>query len=252
MKMMVTAALFLFLAKPYPGQWALSDGTQVSAIFVKPSEKLAWRIDGTPLDLRSLPKPIAPTWSGKDSDPILVALTNLTGNPSLRPTVQFKLPATTIVESSFTTQCQQRRIWISGYYAGHDQPAEQDIAIGVASGPWTVVGWVDYKKSGSGVAPTKQGGLSFKPEVAGKSTTGPFTMVDLPTPRNSGSTITRIVVRNHIGGELSFAGSNPVSGREGVTNYLFNGDVQSVARVELQVRPIQWHTIKVAHFKPVP
>ena len=249
---MFTAVCFLCLAKASAGPWTLADGSKVSVIFVQPADKLAWRPEGPSVNLASLPKPNVPTWTGKETTPILVALINSADKTGATPSVQFKLPATTELQESFVTRCQPKNIWISGYKLGPGQPAEQDVAVGIADGGWSATGWVTFKRAGGQVQPTSSGGDSFRPEVGGTSAShaGPFTTVTIPTPKKSLDSLVRVAVFDTKGRGMPLTYSNASSGRLNHTVFVFQGDYRTVGRVELQTRDVEWHTIRVAHFKP--
>lgn len=252
MTFMVTAVCFLCLAKGSPGQWTLADGSKVSVIFVQPIDKIAWRPEGTPVNLATLPKPVVPTWTGKETTPILVALINSTDKTGTTPSVQFKLPATTELQESFVSRCQPKSIWISGYKLGPGQPAEQDVAVGVADGGWSAAGWVTYKKAGGQLQPSGSGGESFRPDLGGTSGAhaGPFTTVTIPTPKKALDSLTRVAVYNTKGASFPLSYTTASSGRANHTVFVFQGDFKTVGRIELQTRDVEWHTIRVAHFKP--
>src|SRR5476651_348711 len=98
---MVPAAVLLCLALHSESQWTLNDGTKMSFVFVKPSEKQAWRPSGEVVPYDSLPKPTEPVWSIKDSEPILIALLNPPKQLFFPPHVRFKLPASSELNASF-------------------------------------------------------------------------------------------------------------------------------------------------------
>ena len=250
---MVTAAIVLFWASSAAGQWTLQDGTRVSFVFVLPSEKRVWRPNGEAVSYDAIPKPVSPVWQSGNGVPILVALTKTTEVTKLSPSVRFKLPATGLLNAQFFVPCRDKRIWMSGYTPPEVQPSMQDVAVGVASGPWRLTGWVEFAKSGQKMHAVKQHGTPVKLKLNGSSprhSAGPFTLVDVPAQPVLDNVAVRFVVRDKSGREYPFTGSNPLADDRTVTNYGFEGDVLDVSRVECQIRPFEWTTIKVAHFKP--
>ena len=253
MSSMVVTALFLWLTTGSSGQWALQSGTKVSVLFVKPSEKIAWRPDGTPFELATLPPPVSPIWTGKETEPILTVLTNAADRRFGMPTVKFKLPDTEILPSSFGVICAKQKIWISGLKCSPGQPAEQDVAVGVSEGGWSIAGSIDCKLSGKAFQISKRSGYNFKPTLSATTpahSAGPFTMVIIPTPHGFQGKSIRLVALDRFQSVFHLVGSNLLPDRPGYTNYTFQADGKQVSRVELQTRGIEWHTIKVAHFLP--
>lgn len=244
---MVTAVA-LFLLAPQPGQWSLRSGAAVSFVFVQPLTKEVWRPNGAQVPYESLPRPETPLWSAGEQIPVLLAVTNFkqAGNPG--PTVRFKLPSTGEMISSFTSACYDKGIWVSGLKP-EAQPAQQDLAVGIADGPWTTIGWVSYKQN----HPAVQVGQSFKfdlHEIPSKNGSSPVTTVAISGMQGPGESAVRVVVAANGGALMPLIGTQAVPGRPGVTNYLFAGRLADVASVKLQTCPYEWHTIWAAHFTP--
>jgi len=248
---MVTVAALLILAPAAAGQWTLNDGTKVSFVFVQPSQKQAWRPNGESIPYASLPKPTAAVWSAKDTDPVLIALINPSQRTGNGPSVRFKLPSTDELRSSFNVICSDRKIWMAGLKPSTGQPSEQDLAIGVADGPWKVVSWVEFRQSGHGVHALKVHGAPIRLSVNGNGPTmgGPYTFVNVPSTNDHGNVDFRFVVKARDGGKMESEGLTPTQ-QKGATTYRFNGNVENVSQVILETRRFEWHTLRVAHFRP--
>lgn len=129
----------------------------------------------------------------------------------------------------------------------------QDIAVGIADGPWKTVNWVEFTKAGNGLHAVKQHGVPVRLSVDGtssKQTAHPTTWVKVPALRGFDNVAVRFVVRTLDSREMPFTGSYPAPNMSGVKVFAFEGDVNTVSRVEVQTCPFEWHTLRVAHFKP--
>jgi len=249
---MLLVAIAIGLKALSTGQWTATNGSKISVIFVSPAQKQAWRPDGSPVDLHSIPRPAKRLWTGRETDPIAVAFVAPSDDTGSEPSVKFKLPSTTDLDSSFAVPTVNGHIWISGLRMPPGQPSQQDIAVGLSTGSWQVASWIAFGKAGKTVHAIAHGGKPTRLEVGGTSTShaAPYVMVATPTPPLNSPAAYKVIVRDSNGTDLTFEGSNPIEGRPGWTNFLFQGDFSTVARVELVSRKLEWHTIRAAHFKP--
>ena len=249
---MLSLAALIVLAGAAPGQWSLHDGTLVSFVFLQQSNLQAWRPDGSPIDSKPIVKNMPLGLVTQLETPLLIAWTKSVKSNPTPPTVRFKLPTTDQLDSTFTQLAKDQKSWLSGRETPKGQPSEQDAAVGVADGPWKVISWVSYDINNRKAHPTKQRGMAFNPVVGGSAPghAGPFITVDFPPLTSLRNVAVRVVARDRQGKEIPFTGSNSVPENQGVTNYAFQGDINDLARVELQTRPFEWHTIRVTHFHP--
>ncbi len=245
-------ALALGMKTLTTGQWTAPNGARVSVIFVLPKMKQACRPDGSPIELHTLPMATKPIWTGRETDPIAVALVAPPALPGGEPSVKFKLPATPDLDASFITATAGGKVWISGLRMPPGQPSQQDMAVGISTGNWKVYSWIALAKAGKPVHAIAHGGQPTRIEVTGTrpSHAGPYTMVATPTPPLNSPAAYEIIVRDSSGNNLTLVNTNPIEGRPGWTNFTFQGDFSTVSRVELASRPLAWHTIRAAHFKP--
>jgi hypothetical protein len=248
---MLLVALAIGFKTLATGQWTTSNGSKVSLIFVLPAKKQAWRPDGSAVDLRTLPRPVKPLWTGRETEPIALTLVLPAKPQVVDPTVRFKLPSTTDLDASFATRAVNGKIWYSEMRLPFGQPAQQDIAVGISAEPWQVSSWIAFAKAGKTVHAIAHGGKPTRIEVTGANPghAGPLTMVATPTPLLNTPKAYRIIVRDTYGKNLLQLNSSPIEGREGWTNFTFGGDFSTVSRVELVSRKLDWHTIRAAHFK---
>lgn len=250
---MVPALVLFAVTAPAVGQWTLNDGTRMSFVFVNPSEKQAWRPSGETLPYTSLPRPTAPVWSARESEPVLVALMNPSRKLSNPPNIRFKLPATDELNSSFAVICNDRKIWMAGYKPTSHQPSMQDIAIGVANGSWKVLSWVEFRSSQRGVHAVKVHGAPLRLSVTGNfsgAAAKPLVFVNVPPSSELSNATYKFVVKSRNGLEMPYAGEFPTQGDKGGTTYRFVGQASEVSQVVLKVRSYEWHTLRVAHFRP--
>jgi len=246
---MVTVAALLCLASSASGQWILNDGTKVSFVFVQPSQKQAWRPSGEAVPYDSLPRPTGPVWTAQDSDAVLVALLNPPRHFDGAPSIRFKLPATEELDSTFSLICSDHKIWMAGYKPTAIQPAEQDLAVGIANGPWKVQSWVEFRTTGYAVHAVKVHGAPVRLSVSGSGPTmaGPYTYVKVPPLRDMDNLAYRFVVKSRDGRTMEYLQKMPGPGAS--TTFQFQGSVETVSQVILQIRTFEWHTLRVAHFR---
>jgi len=228
-------------------------GTNVSVIFVQPSQKLVWRASGESIPYSSIPMPLTPTWTAKDSDPILIALVNPSKNAYPSPTVRFRFPAGGQLSATFSAVCQGNRIWMCGYKSPTEQPAMQDISVGIADGPWNMGGWLEMKKQGDTVQAIADHGRRFDVTITGttrKQSSKPVTIVEFPGISEFNNVATRLVVKTDTGVSMPYISSKPTPDNPNSTTYTFSGDITTVARVELQTCHFEWTTLPAVHFRP--
>jgi hypothetical protein len=123
----------------------------------------------------------------------------------------------------------------------------QDLAVGAANGGWKVLSWVEYRKAGQMVHAVKVHGSPLRLSVTG---TGRSIFVNLPNGNDIGNGAYRFVVKSADGREMPYTGLVPSRPGSGYQSYLFEGKVEDVSQVILQSRAYEWHTIRVAHFRP--
>lgn len=244
---MVIVAALLSLSQAAAGQWTLEDGTKMSFVFVLPSQKQAWRPNGDSITYASIPKPGFAAWTGKETEPFLVTYANPLRRLTNEPSVRFKLPASPELDARFISLSSDEKIWVAGYIPP-PQPAEEDIAIGATTGPWKVVSWVEFQRSGHGVHALRVHGSPIRLSVI-EPAKG-HTAVNVPPMAAFENVACQFLVKDRNGNLMQRAGYMHPPATPGATTYWFVGDVSNVSQVILQTRRFEWHTIRVAHFKP--
>jgi hypothetical protein len=253
---MVAAVALLALHSAANGQWTLSNGTRVSVVFLDSSKKVAWRPDGTAASFTSIPHLMAGSESiAATGDRAFIVAVNAGKIYSTMPSVRFKLPNTAVFDSGFIGISENKKIWLAGGLDLKNTPDVQDVAVGVADGPWQVDGWESFHK---GVA-TGGRGTVFSPTIV----TSPFPGAKASVSKPGGTTIAirvravpklgdyavKVVAKDKAGHDMTPAGTYKVGLSLPSTYYYFTGDVSNLALVQLVVRPYEWTTVKAAHFK---
>jgi len=253
---MVTFSVLLFLANVASGQWTLKDGTQVSLAFYQPSKKMAWKPDTSLADPNMIQRNLDSQILPNDKNLFLIAWMNPPAKLKDLPEVRFKLPTTEQLDASFTFLARDETRWISGLAIPKGQPSQQDVAVGIAKGAWKVVGAINYRQSKTGIQPSNHKGIPLNPIVEERQ--GPKDVAtDLPTTLVSDSAAekypnqaVRFVLLDEDGKSMTPTGAVPTPTGKPKLAYSFRGKLRSVARIEFQVRPYEWTTVRAAHFRP--
>ncbi|MDR3692368.1 MAG: hypothetical protein P4L46_23495 [Fimbriimonas sp.] len=253
---MIALAAFLSLVGPTDGQWTLKDDTQVSLAFFQPSQKMAWKPDTSLIESNVIARNLPEHMFDKETGLVLVAWIHPVNKLQNQPNVRFKLPMTDQLDASVTWLTKDEKRWIGALVAPKGQPSQQDIAVGIADGPWKVIGTATYAKSKIGIRQVKKDGALTKLDITQRTPPvktdfeKPSIAVTDPAAEGVQSNALRFVVLDHGGKELTASGFVKRLTPKVVTEYYFQGSLQDVARIELQSRPFEWRTVKAAHFRP--
>ncbi len=250
--LLVIASLF-GVASSASAQWELQSGAKVSFSFYQPNKKLAWRADTSLLDteviLRNLPEGLFAT----EQNVVLLAWVMPSETSVVPPSVRFKLPSTPQFDAAVTWLTKDQKRFICASPAPKGQPAQQDIAIGVADGPWKTFWQTIYRKRGKVLTPVPTDNVPIQFEiVSGLDTSQENSTfaVTIKVPASLANFALRMVTKDKKGKEIDTDTGNRPNHIGELEYFYFKGDPKNLAHMELQTRAFQWKTLRAAHFKP--
>ncbi len=237
------------------GIWTLKDGTRVSLAFYQPSANLAWHADSSLIDAGIIARNLPEKFFDSIESPVLlawIAQSESTGQPADEPCVRFKLPSTNQVDAGLLWLSRDGKRWIGGLATKRGQPSQQDVAVGVATGPWTPKGSVSFSSNKKGLKVTSKMGADFAPIVVEDPTSQPgkpTTTISVRLPESVLKEAVSLTIQDKKGKStahpISLASLDNMHG----TKFTIDGNYKDVKKIELQTRLFEWHTILAAHFR---
>ena len=248
----VIVAAILALTAQTSGDWKLKDGTKVYLYFLLGEQKKVWRPNGVSVDPAFISKNLDNGYPSESPVSTAVVLLHTQFKTEDKPNVRFVFSRPSKVDTFFSTCKATGRLWVLADDVKNTEGPQGDVTIGVANGQWKVAGWVSYDTSNTGIRVAKTEGIRFNPQVIapirGPKTSLPTTDVKIFLSKNYENVAYRIIATDRKGNEIAL--TSTYFKNEEWMKYGFTGDIHNIARVELQTRPFEWHTIPDAHFVP--
>lgn len=237
-----------------PVTLASGDMVRILAITDRSTEK-TWSADGTPVTFAfpDLVKSTLGSYKGKPNPVNIITIVfelNRKREGDM-PSIAYRVPAWKhdfdslyiYLEDKAAPSYAERLTFAFEHPFGFTEAS--DVSVGVAQGEWSTVGAYGFK-NGKVVG---HRGQSFGAVVKAGSPGQVGIFVALPT--GVASSGYQVVALDAHGTELRPTGTAGSNGLSLPDKFWFDGAVKDVAKVELQVRPLEWITFKGVRLKPI-
>ena len=214
---------------------------------------MAWRPDTSLIDSKIVSRNLPEQFFAKVDTQVLLAWIAPHSQFAEPPDVRFKLPSTLQLDATITWLTKDKKHWIAALAAPKGQPSQQDVAIGIATGPWQSLSTLGFKWTKSGAQITKTSGVRMDATVVTdpqSSAALPMTTVSIRLPDTVLSSSIQLVTA--FSKEPPTRQPLPLASFDALhaIRLTINGDVKNLREIRLDGRTLEWHTIRAAHFRP--
>lgn len=233
--------------------WQTKAQSLISFAFYQPSLHLAWRPDTSLVDSNLVARNLPEQFFSKSESQVLLAWISPKITYSEPPDIRFKLPMTNQLDATLTWLTKDKKHWIAALAAPKGQPSQQDLAVGIAEGPWQNLSTVSFQSNGKAIKVSKESGLHIQATVVPdpQSASGlPMTTLQLHLPETALGSSLQLASR--FNKESIVRQPIPVASLDAQHSIRLSlsGDIRNLKEIRLEGRIYEWHTIRAAHFRP--